>query len=142
MLGQFAWMTATGVGGIWWPGSRPGGWVIGVGILLAGVGAWIGILGAWQLGKNRTAYPKPCVGGELVATGIYGWIRHPLYTSLILLSLGCAVEQWSGLAGMSTLGLAWFLDAKARREERWLERTYSGYGDYRKRVRRFVPGIY
>lgn len=142
VVGQFAWMIAIGAGGWWWPGSRPGSWAIGLALALGGLGGWIGILGAVHLGRNRTAYPKPRTGGELVVTGVYGWMRHPLYTSLILLGWAWALGRWSELAGLSTLGLAWFLDAKARREERWLEREYPGYREYRGRVRRFVPGIY
>jgi protein-S-isoprenylcysteine O-methyltransferase Ste14 len=65
-----------------------------------------------------------------------------LYTSLILLGMGWSVGRWSGLAGISTVGMAWFLDAKARHEESWLQRIYPDYAEYRKRVCRFVPGIY
>jgi len=142
VIGQFVWMSAIAASGGWYPGTRPGSWAIGVGLALAGMGGWIGILGALQLGKNRTAYPKPLAQGELIVTGIYGWVRHPLYTSLILLGSGWSLGRWSGLAGISTLGLALFLDAKARREEAWLERVYPRYGEYRRQVRRFVPGIY
>jgi protein-S-isoprenylcysteine O-methyltransferase Ste14 len=38
------------------------------------------------------------------------------------------------------LGL--WLDAKARREERWLVDAFPGYAAYRRRTHRFVPGIY
>jgi protein-S-isoprenylcysteine O-methyltransferase Ste14 len=142
VLGQFVLMTAIVAVGGGYPGSGAQTWTAGLGVTLIGLGGVVGIMGALHLGKNRTAFPKPLKEGELIETGIYGWIRHPLYTSLILLGLGWSLSRWSALAGLATLGLAGFLDAKARREELWLERVYPGYGQYRKRVRRFVPGLY
>ena len=142
VVGQIALMAAIGACGGWRPGTSPGSWAIGAGTALAGLGGWIGILGALHLGRNRTAYPKPLAQGDLIVTGIYGWIRHPLYTSLILLGSGWSLGRWSGLAGLSTLGLALLLDAKALREEAWLEQAYPRYGEYRAHVRRFVPGVY
>jgi protein-S-isoprenylcysteine O-methyltransferase Ste14 len=142
VLGQFVLMTLIVAAGGVYPGSGTRTWTFGVALALMGLGGVVGILGALHLGKNRTAFPKPLKEGELIETGIYGWIRHPLYSSLILLGLGWSLNRWSAWAGLATLGLACFLDAKARREELWLEQVYPGYGQYRKRVRRFIPGLY
>jgi protein-S-isoprenylcysteine O-methyltransferase Ste14 len=43
---------------------------------------------------------------------------------------------------VAALVLALFLDAKARREERWLRRQFPDYADYELKVRRFIPGVY
>jgi protein-S-isoprenylcysteine O-methyltransferase Ste14 len=43
---------------------------------------------------------------------------------------------------IATAALLVFFDLKARREERWLEEAYPGYGDYRRRVRKLVPFLY
>lgn len=142
VLGQFALMVAIIAAGGGYPGSSPRPWTAGLGGALIGLGGVVGILGALHLGKNRTAFPKPIQEGELIETGIYGWIRHPLYSSLICLGLGWSLSRWSGWAGLATLGLGALLNAKARREEVWLEQVYPGYRQYRKRVRRFVPGLY
>jgi protein-S-isoprenylcysteine O-methyltransferase Ste14 len=40
------------------------------------------------------------------------------------------------------LALAFFFDAKARHEERWLLRQFPEYDSYARRVRRFIPGLY
>lgn len=49
-----------------------------------------GIGGTMALGRNLTPFPKPSVEAKLVQHGIYGLIRHPLYTAVI-----CAALGWS-----------------------------------------------
>jgi len=101
-----------------------------------------GLLGALAIGRNLTPFPKPGPRKTLVRHGIYGVVRHPLYSSVILASLGWALLWASGPALAMTAVLAVFLDAKARREERWLREQFPEYADYARRVRRLVPWIY
>lgn len=105
-------------------------------------GAGFGVAGAWVLGRNRTIFPKPNDGSQLICHGVYRLVRHPLYTSLTLLALGWAAwwASWPTLA--AGLIQALFLDFKARREETWLRDHFPGYADYARRVRRFVPWVY
>lgn len=91
---------------------------------------------------NRTIFPKPKQGSRLIQAGIYRWVRHPLYTSLMLLSAGWGLLWCSSLALLTTGVLALFLNAKAVREEGWLREQFTDYADYERRVRRFIPGIY
>ena len=50
---------------------------------------------------------------------------------------------WHSIAGaLLPIVLLAFFDMKARREERWLEAAYPGYGDYRKRTRKLIPFLY
>jgi protein-S-isoprenylcysteine O-methyltransferase Ste14 len=78
----------------------------------------------------------------MVQSGIYSWMRHPLYTSVICGTLGWSLiwQSWPALA--ASLVLALLLDAKARHEERWLRQQFPEYAKYEKRVRRFIPGVY
>ncbi len=112
------------------------------GALLVIVGAWLGIAGVQMLGKNRTPFPKPQTGSTLVQTGVYGVVRHPLYASVILLSVAWSLLWRSGPSLAVTALLVILLDAKARREERWLRETFAEYADYAKRVRRLIPWLY
>lgn len=123
----------------------PGNWRwapawIGTALILGG--AFFGIAGVVALGPNRTPYPKPRERGCLVQTGIYGVVRHPLYSSLMLLSLGWGLIWSSWTALVLTAMLALLLDGKARLEERWLKGRYPAYESYATRVARFIPGIY
>jgi protein-S-isoprenylcysteine O-methyltransferase Ste14 len=111
------------------------------GVLLS-VGGCLAIAGVCALGRNLTPFPKPREDSKLVQRGIYALVRHPLYSSLIFASAGWALHWRSWPALAVALALAILLDAKARREERWLRERYPEYDAYRRRVRRFLPWIY
>jgi protein-S-isoprenylcysteine O-methyltransferase Ste14 len=113
-----------------------------VGSALIFAGAVFGISGACSLGRNLTPYPKPLESSRLVRTGIFRIVRHPLYTSLILLASGWSIVWSSGSALLAAAGLAVLLDAKARLEERWLRARFPDYAAYALRVRRLLPWIY
>jgi protein-S-isoprenylcysteine O-methyltransferase Ste14 len=148
--------------------QRGGFWVLGQGVLLLAViacsviwhnqwrsalvtlwGAFLllmsvvcGIAGAVALGRNLTPFPRPSSSTQLVQSGIYGLMRHPLYTAVICGAVGWALVWASWLALVAALALVPFFDAKARREERWLRQQFPEYTSYEKRVRRFLPGVY
>jgi len=113
-----------------------------VGSILIMFGAYFGIAGKVALGGNRTIFPRPLPGAELVQHGIYRRVRHPLYASLMFLGAGWALVWGSGPAAVAELAMLAFLDRKARHEEEWLMATFTNYLEYAERVRRFVPGVY
>ena len=73
---------------------------LGLGILV--VGGVVGTGGILALGSNLTAFPKPIEGGTLVTKGMYSVVRHPIYTGLILGTLGLGIFRESLLG----IGLA------------------------------------
>lgn len=80
---------------------------------------------------------------ELVTDGIYRWIRHPLYASLLALAWGVFFKQpgWVGmcLAGIATL----FLWVTARIEEGENLRTFGpAYQDYMRCSKMFIPFLW
>ena len=113
-----------------------------IGAILLLVSAGFGLAGAVTLGRNLTPFPKPSKGTQLVQTGIYGFIRHPLYTAVFCGSVGWALLWRSWPALLAALALAPLLDAKARREERWLRQHFPEYSAYQQLVRRFIPWVY
>jgi len=112
------------------------------GAFLLLIAAGCGLAGLISLGRNLTPFPKPSASARLVQMGIYGLMRHPLYTAVFCGAVGWALvwRSWPGL--VAALALAPLLDAKARREERWLRQQFLDYARYEQRVRRFVPWIY
>ena len=108
-------------------------------LLLAGVVFALAVRG---LGPSLTPLPRPRDEAELVQSGIYRRIRHPIYASLILAALGWSTLTSSVPAVGAAALLALFLDAKARREEGWLLDRYPNYAAYQRRTKRFLPGIY
>jgi protein-S-isoprenylcysteine O-methyltransferase Ste14 len=118
---------------------------------MAGPGAWLlmvsGLaLGIWALTCNRPGNfnirPTPREGGELVQSGPYRWIRHPMYSAVLLVAAACAWVDASVWAASALAALALVLTVKAGLEERWMAAKHPGYADYCKRSRRFVPGLY
>jgi len=130
-----------GVAGPGWPdGAR--WWLKGAGALLLFGGAVLFVRAARSLGSELTPFPRPAAGAELVETGPYVIVRHPIYSAGILVFSGIslALSPWA-LAATAALTLIWAL--KARVEERFLVARFPGYGDYCARTRyRLVPFVY
>lgn len=142
VLGQFVVMAGWLVLAPWGHSvaRSPGLWIPAVCLLASGAVA--GVAGALVLGRNRTPFPRPRRDSHLVQTGIYAIVRHPLYASLIALSLGWACLWGSELGAGLALVQALLLEAKARREERWLREQFPDYAEYAAQVRRFIPWVY
>ncbi len=113
---------------------------MGAGSML--LGALLGVAGARDLGRNLTPMPRPADRAELVQSGMYRRIRHPIYAALMLMTLGWGAVRASQPSLVAAGLLVVWLDAKARREEAWLIGRYADYPAYRRRTRRFVPGLY
>ncbi len=114
--------------------------IIGTVFLL--LSALCGIAGAMALGRNLTPFPRPVQSSRVIQHGIYGLMRHPLYTAVFCGSLGWALVWRSKTALLAALILGPFFAAKARREERWLRETHLDYAAYEQRVKRFIPWLY
>jgi protein-S-isoprenylcysteine O-methyltransferase Ste14 len=104
-------------------------------LLLSGVALLFG-------GSSFSIYPRPISGGQLVESGPYRIVRHPVYTGLILGGIGFALQRVSPATLVATMLLAVVLDLKRRREEVWLLDRFPGYAAYRKRTRALVPFVY
>jgi protein-S-isoprenylcysteine O-methyltransferase Ste14 len=113
------------------------------GVIAAGVSV---ALGLWALSANRLGNfnirPLPRAGGRLIQHGPYRWIRHPMYTALLLAAVAAArfandLETWLVLAALAAV-----LVTKAHVEERAMTQRHPSYRDYQQRTWRFVPGLY
>ena len=141
VLGQSVLLLAVIAGGILYRNQLESRVLTLCGVFLLLVAAGFGLAGAVSLGRNLTPFPKPSASARLVQTGIYGLMRHPLYTAVFCGSVGWSLVWRSWPALLAALALAPFLDAKARREERWLRQRFPEYAGYEQRVRRFIPWI-
>jgi protein-S-isoprenylcysteine O-methyltransferase Ste14 len=112
------------------------------GLVFLAVSAICGISGVMALGRNLTPFPTPSDKTEFVQRGIYGFIRHPLYTAVMFAALGWSLIRTSWPALAASLALAVFLNSKVRNEEHWLRQRFPDYARYERHVRRFIPWIY
>ncbi len=80
---------------------------------------------------------------RIISTGLYGWVRHPMYAGALVLFIGIplALGSWWGLVLVPLLLLG--LVMRLTDEERHLTKHLEGYADYRREVHhRLVPGIW
>jgi protein-S-isoprenylcysteine O-methyltransferase Ste14 len=108
------------------------------GPLLAG-GAILVVWGVRSLGRNLTPGTEPLPGADLVTSGAYSHVRHPIYAGAVLLLAGytLAWSNWTLALIVGFISLQYF-EGKARAEERWLTRRFSDYEAYMRYVKRRV----
>lgn len=112
-----------------------------VGLVLMAGGAVLAGLGLLGLGRNLTPMPHPRDDAELVVSGIYARVRHPIYGGVGLLAVGWGVFSGSPLAVLLAFGLIAFFGLKSVREEAWLIEHFPGYEAYMARTQRFLPRL-
>lgn len=104
------------------------------------------LLGLWALNHNRVGnfrvYPEPRPDTELVTTGPYRLVRHPMYTALIVMMLGIAGYNGHVVNAAGLVLAAVAVTAKASREERFLAARFPDYEDYAANTSRFIPHVY
>ncbi len=114
---------------------------IAVGIGLVALGVGIALAAGAGLGRTLTPSPIPKADGVLVTTGVYGLVRHPIYSGLLVLGVGLVVIGASWLHLIAWVALLNVLMTKSRFEERMLVDQYPDYAAYAARVGRLVPGV-
>ncbi len=111
-------------------------------IVLWSTAAIFGGLGSSHLKEVLTPLPYPVEHSRLITTGIYGLVRHPLYSSQLFLGAGWTIFTMS-VSHLLFTGLGFlFFSYKASREECWLTERHPDYTAYAKRVKKFIPFIY
>lgn len=108
---------------------------VALGILLF---MWAAINLRW---KNLTAMPEPVRNGQLIEHGPYHYIRHPMYTALIICAIGAAIGHGEVLKVFYVLLLMIVLWVKLKREETFLTDTYPGYASYMGRTHALIPQL-
>jgi len=82
-------------------------------------------------------------GQKVIDTGMYGWVRHPMYLAALFLLVGTplALGSWWTLLLLPLFLLILYF--RIANEEKVLLRDLRGYAEYRQRVRhRLVPGVW
>jgi len=80
---------------------------------------------------------------RLVTTGIYGWVRNPMYLGHLIFLVGLAWTLKSALAALIALATAvWFHLRVLGDEKRLAELFGSDYLEYKARVKRWIPGLF
>src|SRR5664280_467542 len=94
------------------------------------------------LGRNWSAEVTFKQDHELIESGPYGLVRHPIYTGLIAMALGAAINYGHVLGFALLIGLCGGLWWKARQEEQIMFRHFpAAYAAYKARVHAIIPFV-
>jgi len=123
-----------------WPPSRRS---VTACLALQSAGLGLTVWARTHLGRYWSATITLKQGHRVIQTGPYAWVRHPIYTGLLLALSGTSI--WIGtLQGFLGFGLLFIsFVRKLILEERWLrEHLGDEYGAYRRQVKALLPGVW
>jgi len=115
-------------------------WVGLTGVALTYAGAAMSIWARFILADNWSARITLKVGHQLIRSGPYAYVRHPIYTGLLIAALGTAllVGEWRGLLAVAMVTVAFAM--KAKREEAYMTAEFGDhYAQYRQSTGFLLP---
>lgn len=119
-------------------------WAIALGAIAFSCALWVFRRSHKELGRNWSITLEIREKHQLISSGPYALIRHPMYTSFLLIALGQALllSNWVvGLAGLIGFAILFFL--RVNKEERMmLENFGPQYRTYMERTKRIIPYLY
>lgn len=113
-----------------------------IGLLMAVSGLGVAVWARAHLGRNWSARVTVKENHELIRSGPYAIVRHPIYTGLLFALLGTAISfgQWRGLVAFACVTVSLLL--KLRTEERFMRETFPDqYPRYRAEVSTLIPFV-
>jgi protein-S-isoprenylcysteine O-methyltransferase Ste14 len=113
--------------------------VRGLAALCTLIGLVVVAVASLQLGRALTATPLPNGRGALRTGGLFGVVRHPLYSGVMLVVIGLAARSASWISAVLAVLTVAFFHGKARWEEQRLNEAFDGYATYAAVTPRFVP---
>ena len=106
-----------------------------LGILIIIIASIFILIAIKDLGRNLSPFPKPKANSNLVTTGIYRFMRHPMYYSLIIISFGVFLTKLSIYYLCLTITLALLIKFKIILEEQYLKNKFKNYFLYKNVVK-------
>lgn len=112
-----------------------------VGVIVCYAGFAFAVWARRHLGRNWGMPMTFKQGHEMVTTGPYRYVRHPIYTGMMLALLGSAVVAGTPWL-LVFLGMVIYCVYSARTEERLMLENFSEpYAEYKKRTKAFIPFV-
>ena len=159
VIGQFALLLLL----IVWPVDRAGWGVLDflfefIGVILFIGGVVVTVLAIRELFNNsipklkgstveknlkalRIVFPQPMDDAKLVTTGVFSYVRHPIYVGLILIGYSIGIGSGPVPQLFFAIGLHIVLHFKAGFEEQFLRSKFSDYETYSTTTGRFFPKV-
>lgn len=112
-----------------------------ISMVVFAMGFLILVMALLRLKSNLTPFPSPKSNATLIQSGLYKYIRHPIYTGIIFTALGLGFYDESLWKIFIALALWLLFYLKSGYEEKQLSKTFPQYLAYRKKTGRFIPFI-
>jgi protein-S-isoprenylcysteine O-methyltransferase Ste14 len=116
-------------------------WLEGIGLAVFVAGLGLAIWARIYIGRNWGTPMSRKEDPDLVTTGPYHTIRHPIYTGIILGMIGTAVAvSWYWLVAAAVLG-GYFIYSAVMEERYMAERFPDTYPEYKRSTKMLIPFI-
>jgi len=113
-----------------------------IAVLVTATGLTIVVWARATLAGNWSADVVLKENHELIVRGPYRYVRHPIYSGLILMAVGSVMVWGTTAAAVVLIGVPIMLWVKLSREERLLTRHFpEAYPRYKSRVKALIPFI-
>lgn len=113
-----------------------------IGAAWTAIGIGFAIWARVNLGRNWSSHPAVKEHHQLVTTGPYAYVRHPIYAGIMLAALGTAITSSIFGVGMLIFISVAFALRMRREEQLMLERFPDHYPEYQKHTKRLVPFVW
>jgi len=112
-----------------------------IGLITAIFGILIIVISLLQLNNNLSPFPTPKTGSKLIQNGVYKFVRHPIYTGIILMTFGYGLYLNSPYKVIIAIVLYILFYFKSSYEEQRLKSVFSDYENYKTKTGRFFPSL-
>ena len=117
-------------------------WRAGLGLVLFALGVGLAIWARVHIGRNWGTPMSQKNEPELVTSGPYRLIRHPIYSGVLVASVGTAVAlSWGWLIAVALAG-AYFVYSATVEERNMAKQFPENYPAYRRSTKMFVPFVF
>jgi protein-S-isoprenylcysteine O-methyltransferase Ste14 len=123
------------------PFSSPAAGILGT--ILTIIGLVVAVVARHTLGDNWSPVPDLKKGHTLVTSGIYSYIRHPIYTAMICMTLGALLVYPTTQIAIVLIIVTIVLLKRISKEEALMLTTFPrDYPAYKSRTKSLIPFIY
>lgn len=117
-------------------------WPFWLGAVLTAAGLLFTVWARVHIGTNWSGVVTVKENHELIQSGPYGIVRHPIYTGLLVALVGSAIArgEWRGVIAVAIV--LWAFSRKLQTEERYMREQFGdAYRRYSERVPALIPGF-
>lgn len=114
--------------------------IISIAFLVLGI--VIVLVALFTFRQSITPNPIPLDTARLRTKGIYGLIRHPMYSSVIFFLIGFSLFEKAYFSFLLNIGAIIFLTIKIKFEEKQLIEKFPEYKIYQSKTKKLIPFIY